>query len=66
MHAMLEDVLKALRNNQEADVFVLVVQVIKALRRVHLDGGDWRGGVLYLPVPDPLAKKKFGGAEEGI
>ena len=66
MHAVLGHVLKALKNDQKGDATVLVVQMMKALHQVYLDGGDWRSAVLYLPVPDPLARKEFGGAEEEI
>jgi hypothetical protein len=63
-HAHFGDVLAALKKNDKGMAIVVCVQAMKCLHQVLLDQGDWRTGVLYMPTPDPLSRKVFGGLEE--
>lgn len=63
-HALYGDILQALKEGRQGAAIVTCVQAMKCVHQVCLDGGDWRTGVLYMPVSDPLARKEFGGFEE--
>ena len=43
-----------------------MVQLLRALHQVALDGGTWNTGSLLLPKTDPLYKNQCGGTEEEL
>ena len=40
----------------------MLVQLLKALHQVALDGGSWQTATLFLIVPDPKIQSSFGGS----
>ena len=52
-----------LKDDRPQEVAVLLVQLMKAVRQVYLDAGDWRTACLYTPTPDLFARRDFGGSE---
>ena len=63
VHAYVGDVLTALKADRPEEATVLCVQLLKAIHQVHLDQGDWRTAVLYLPTADLYGRRDFGGSE---
>ena len=43
-----------------------LVQLLRALHQVAIDGGQWDTGTLLLPTPDPIYRYQFGGTEEDL
>ena len=66
IHSILGDVLGAIGDKKVGKATVILVQLMKALHQVSLDGGDWRTGALMIPTPDPCGRVDFGGAEAEI
>ena len=50
--------------NRRAEAYL--VQLLRALHQVALDGGTWATGSLLLPTRDPLFKQACGGTEEEL
>ena len=65
-HAVVGDILLALKMNQLGRGVVLSVQLLKALQQVVLDDGGWQVAMMLIPVPDPIYRKDFGGMEDEV
>ena len=63
---LLAEALQAFFEGHTAMGIATLVQLLKALHQVAIDGENWDSALHMLPYQDPLASDEFGGEEEEL
>ena len=66
VHYHLSHILTMMLRGQTAQAEAYMVQLLRAVHQVSLDGGSWSTAALRLPKKDPLYKVRFGATEEEL
>ncbi len=65
-HYHLSHVLSWLVRGQVEEAQAYIIQLMRCVHQVVLDGGGWADASLLLPVEDPLARREFGGTRRQL
>ena len=63
VHFHLSHILSLLLKGRKSQGKADIVQLLRSLHQVSLDGGVWSTASLLLPKPDPLYRETFGATE---